>query len=75
MPVKSAFKLHLITLNGDRLARVIASFEQKLVFLESGLKGPLMGQLCFRTLTPQNLCSLPVPPTPRCSLELLVQAF
>lgn len=75
MPVKSAFKLHLITLNGAKLARVIASFEQKLVFLKSGLKAPQIGQLWFRMLTSQSLCSLPVPYSPLCFVELLVQAF
>lgn len=70
MPVESAFKLHLITLNRGRLARVIASFGQKLVFLKTGFKGPRMhhAQLWFRMLTPQSRChpASPRPPSLLC---------
>lgn len=61
MLVESAFKLYLITLSGDRLARVMASFGQKLVFLKAGLQGPRIvhAQLWFRTLT-HKACAAPL---------------
>lgn len=61
MPVESAFKLHLITLNRDRLARVMASLRQKLFFLKVVLTGPQLSQaqLQLRTLTPTKPVSHP----------------
>lgn len=78
MPVESAFKLHLITLNRDRLARVMASLGQKLVFLKVVLTGPQMShaQLQLRTLTPQSQCHTPASPSPLCLVEkLFVHTF
>lgn len=76
MPVESAFKLHLITLNRGRLARVLASFGQKLVFLKTGFKGPRMrhAQLWFRMLTPQSRRHPASPSPPWSAKKLLVQA-
>ena len=39
MLMESAFKRHLITLSGDRLARVIASFLMKACFLAGWPQG------------------------------------
>lgn len=75
MPVESAFKLHLITLNRDRLIRVIASFEQKLASLKAGLTGPQMGYAEGLECRSQKTCVASLCLSPLCSVEnLLVQA-